>query len=777
MVLLSVLGVLLALTAGAAAAEAPSTVAGAVTDESGRALPGVTVQLEPVAGSAPRSTATTDAAGVYQVAAVSPGRYRLAFRLPTFATSVRMVSVEAGSVVKVDVVMRLGMATQVLVTSRRTLRDLTELDEPANGLLGLASAGSEGVVSARLIAERPTFRAGEIFETVPGVLVSQHSGEGKANQYYVRGFNIDHGTDLATFVADVPVNMPTHAHGQGYSDNNFVIPELVAGVQYQMGTYRAEQGDFSAAGSIHVAYLSVLDHPLIKVEGGQDRFARFLAAASSRLGNGQFLYAVEAQHADGPWVIPDDYRKLNAVLRYSRGGEQGGLSLTAMAYSGRWHSTDQVPERAVRDGVIDRFGAVDPSDRGRTHRLAVSGEWRRRSASRLTQVKAYAIDYGLDLFSNFTYFLDDPVNGDQFEQKDDRHVLGATVTHRFLSRWFGGDTESVLGVQGRRDVIPTVGLYHTRQTERLATVREDSVDETSGAAFFQTSVQWTATLRTIAGLRGDAYDFDVRSSDPANSGRRAAALASPKLSLVLGPWRSTEVYANWGFGFHSNDARGVVQTRDPSTGERVRPVDPLVRARGAELGLRTLAFRRYHSTVALWGLDLASELVFLGDAGTTEPTRPSRRVGIEWSNVFRPRPWLTFDADLAWSRARFRDADPSGRRIPGAVAGVLSAGATVQDLGRFSGSLRLRYFGARPLIEDDTVRSHASATLAARGSWRVGEKYLVSIDVFNLTNARTSDIDYYYRSRLPGEPMGGVADVHSHPLEPRTIRVALTGAF
>jgi hypothetical protein len=762
--------------AEAAAAEPPSSVRGAIKDESGLVLPGVVVELDRLDGSLSRS-ATTDAAGAYELAELPSGRYRLTFRLPSFASSLREVTLEVGAASRQDVVLRVALTADVLVTSRRTFRNLTDLDEPVNGLVGLANAGSEGVVSSRLIEDRPVYRSGEIFEAVPGVVISQHSGEGKANQYYVRGFNIDHGTDLATFVAGVPVNMPTHGHGQGYSDNNFLIPELVSGVQYQKGTYSAEEGDFSAAGSINVNYLNVLDQPLVKLEGGTNAFGRALLGASSRIGDGQLLYAAELYHSDGPWVNPDDFRKLNGVLRYSRGNQQNGLSLTAMGYSGRWHSTDQVPERAVRSGQLDRFGAIDTTDRGETHRYSLSGEWRRSTALGLTQLKAYAVDYGLDLFSNFTYFLDDPVNGDQFEQKDDRVILGAAVNQRFLSRWFGRDTESVVGVQGRLDDIPTVGLYHTRATQRLATIRQDDVRQTSGAAFFQTSIQWSDTLRTVAGLRGDVYAFDVASSDPANSGRRTASLASPKLGLVLGPWNSTEVYANAGLGFHSNDARGAVQTRDPKTGEAVEPVDPIVRARGAELGLRTLALRRYQTSVAVWGLDIDSELLFVGDAGTTEASRPSRRVGFEWSNVFVPRPWLTLDADLAWSRARFRDADPAGDRIPGAVEGVASAGLTVHELGRFSGSLRLRYFGPRPLVEDDSVRSRASTTLNARLGWRLSRRYAVGLDVFNLTDAQVSDIDYFYESRLPGEPAEGVADIHTHPLESRSLRLSLTATF
>jgi outer membrane receptor protein involved in Fe transport len=632
-------------------------------------------------------------------------------------------------------------------------------------------------VSAARIAQRPIHRAGEVFESVPGVVVSQHSGDGKANQYYVRGFNIDHGTDLASTVAGVPVNMPTHAHGQGYSDNNFLIPELVAGVQYQKGTYDATEGDFSAAGNINVSYLNVLDRPLVKLEGGEDRFGRALFAASSRIGRGHLLYAAEAYHNDGPWQNPDDLEKWNGILRFSLGDQQNGFSLTATGYRGRWSSTDQVPRRAVDDGRLDRFGAVDTSDAGETHRLTLAGEWRKSTSAGLTVVKAYGIDYGLDLFSNFTNFLDDPENGDQFEQKDERTVLGASVSQRFLSGWLGRDVESVVGVQGRRDRIPLVGLYHTALRQRLETIREDDVTQSSGSAFAQTSIQWTSQVRTTAGLRGDLYHFDVASVDPANSGTRTASLVSPKLGVVLGPFRNTEVYGNWGWGFHSNDARGSVQTRDPRTGEPVDPVDPLVRARGAEIGLRTVVAGRYHGTVAFWGLDIASELLFVGDAGTTEASRPSRRVGFEWSNELEVAPWLTFDADLAWSRARFRDADPAGDLIPGAVEGVVSAGAAVHDVGPWSGSLRLRYFGPRPLIEDDSVRSSASTTLNARASYRLSSRYTLNLDVFNLANAKAGDIDYFYTSRLPGEPLAGIDDVHTHPLEPRTVRASITATF
>ena len=765
----------LAWVTGLAGADEAARIRGTAADEAGQVLPGVTVGVQ--AEGAPSRTLHTDARGGFEAAGLPAGRYQVDFRLPGFATSVREVTLEAGATAEVRATLRLALTADVLVTSARTFRNLTDLDQPVNGLLGLAGAGSEGVVGAREIAQRPIFRSGEVYESVPGLVVSQHSGEGKANQYYVRGFNIDHGTDLATSVAGVPVNMPTHAHGQGYSDNNFLIPELVAGVQFQKGTYDATEGDFSAAGNINVNYLNVLDRPLAKLEAGEDRFARALVAASSRVGRGHLLYAAEAYHADGPWVNPDGLRKWNGVLRFSQGDQQNGFSLTATGYSGRWSSTDQIPRRAVESGQLDRYGAIDTSDAGETHRLALAGEWRRSTRAGLTQVKAYGIDYGLDLFSNFTYFLDDPDQGDQFEQKDERTVLGASVSQRFLSRWLGRDAESVAGLQGRRDRIPLVGLYHTAQRQRLETIREDDVTQSSGSAYLQTSIQWSPVVRTTLGLRGDAYHFDVRSHDPANSGTRSASLLSPKAGVVVGPLRGTELYANWGWGFHSNDARGSVQTRDPKTGEAVDPVDPLVRAKGAELGVRTVVAGRYHGAVAFWGLDIASELLFVGDAGTTEASRPSRRLGVEWSNALELTRWLTLDADLAWSRARFRDRDPAGDRITGAIEGVVSAGATVHDAGAWSGSLRLRYFGPRPLIEDDSVRSDASATLNARASYRLSSRFTLNLDVFNLTNAKASDIDYFYASRLPGEPAAGIEDVHTHPLEPRTFRASVTATF
>jgi outer membrane receptor protein involved in Fe transport len=754
----------------------PSSLTGRVLDSTKAVLPGVTVEAVPAAGGS-TATAVTGRDGAYSVA-LAPGTYDVSFRLLNFATSIRRgVLVSGNAPARVDVTLYLSSSADVVVTAKQTFRNLADLNEPVNDLLGIAQSATEGVVTAKEIERRPFQRAGEVLETVPGVIVSQHSGEGKANQYYLRGFNLDHGTDIAVTVAGVPVNMPTHGHGQGYADANFLIPELVSAVQYKKGPYFAEEGDFASAGAVNVNYVSLLDKPLAVLQGGTGGFGRALFAASPRIGNGFLLYAVETGTNDGPWTRPDHFRKLNGVLRYTRGDQRGGFSITAMGYSATWNATDQIPGRAVSDGTIARFGLIDSSDGGTTSRYTLASEWQRNSSNTLTQAGAYAIRYKLDLFSNFTYFLDDPVAGDQFEQADDRRVAGVRGSHRWLGRWGRVSMENLVGVQARYDDVGNVGLYHTRERERLGTTRQDRVEETNGGLYAQTSLQWSSWLRTVAGVRADHYRFAVHSDETRNSGRAAASMISPKLTMIFGPWRNTELYVNGGSAFHSNDARGATIRIDPATGEPAERVTPLVRSRGAELGLRSTPIPRAHVTATLWALDIASELLFVGDAGSTEASRPSRRTGLEVATFYNLLDWLAIDAEYAYSRARFRDADPAGDRIPGAVEGVASVGVNVLDWRRLSGELRYRYFGPRPLIEDDSVRSGASGLLNARVGYRITPHIRLDVDVFNLLDAQVSDVDYFYTSRLPGEATEGIEDVHFHPVEKRALRLGIVTSF
>jgi hypothetical protein len=746
-----------AMSTVAEARQPSGAVTGWIIDQTGGRLAGVVVTLRDDAHS--RSwTAITDARGTYRVEAIAPGRYDVAFSLIDFAAARRTdVEVRPGETTELaETVLHLSLSASVVATGR-----------------GIADSASQGALTATQLETRPVLRAGELVEGVPGLIVSQHSGEGKANQFYLRGFNLDHGTDFAATVAGVPVNMPTHAHGQGYIDLNFLIPELVSGVQFTKGPYFAEEGDFSAAGAAHINYATALEGPAMHVSGGGQGWGRVFAAASPSVAGGHLLAAVEFNRNDGPWERGDDYRRRNGVLRYTRGDAQNGWSLTGMTYQAAWNSTDQVPQRAIVTGRLSRFGALDRSNGGDTYRHTLAFNVQRSRQRSLTRVTGFVLGYGVDLFSNFTYFLDDPENGDQFEQVDRRLVAGLHVSHAWRTRWGSRSVEHRAGVQLRNDHIGAVGLYATRARVRHDTIRVDRVVQSSGGLWGSTNVHWADWLRTSAGLRADGYRFRVDASRPENGGRDTAGLVSPKLGVVLGPWRGTEWYVNAGYGFHSNDARGTTIAVEPRSGDPVDRVAPLVRARGAEVGLRTVLIPRVQTTLSIWRLDSDSELRFVGDAGTTEPGRPSRRHGVEWSTSASLRPWLVLDADVAWSRAGFTDDHPAGREIPGSVGRVASIGMSVDRNRTPFGSVRWRHLGPRPLIEDASIRSRSTSLVNATAGMRLSKRLALVANAFNLFDSRASDIDYFYTSRLPGEPREGVGDVHTHPAVPRTVRVAL----
>ena len=759
--------------AGAASAQSTGIVIGRVVDETGGVLPGVTIDVQT---GATTLTAVTDDTGTWRVEGAPAGPASLTFRLVNFSTLRRDLDLTAGEN-RVDAVLTLGMTADVVVTGSRTFRNIADLENPRENLVGVATSASVGAITAEQLDARPIMRPGEVLEAVPGFITSQHSGEGKANQYYLRGFNLDHGSDFATTVAGVPMNESSGAHAHGYSDVNLLIPELVSGVQYTKGPYFAEHGDFSAAGSANISYVNVLDRPLLSVSSGGQGWARVFGAVSPQVGAGNVLMALETSTNDGPWELPDDMRKVNAVVRYSQGDLQNGFSITGMGYSADWKSTDQIPLRAVDAGNLSRFGNIDPTDAGRTSRYSVAFDGLRSGGTGSTRLTAYTLQGGLNLFQNFTYFLEHPVDGDQVEQEGRRWVSGARLVHRRLGRALDRPIESAVGASVRNDAVGTVGLYNTVARRRTNTIRNDRVDQTTVGLFGQTEIEWTRVFRTTLGVRGDFYSYTVDAVRDLNSGAGTSGLLSPKLTAVLGPWQGTELYLNYGQGFHSNDPRAATTVVDPVTGERVASEDPLVPARGGEIGLRTVALPGLQSTVALWYLAFDSELIFVGDAGIAEASRPSRRLGVEWTNYLRLASWLTGELDLSLSRARFSDFDSAGDFIPGALDRVIGGALTVTPARRVFGSVRLRHFGPRPLIEDNSVQSAATTILNGEIGVRINERFNVVLEAFNLLDSDVSDIDYFYTSRLPGEPADGVEGIHFHPSIPRTARVMLNVDF
>jgi hypothetical protein len=765
---------------GSAWAQETGIVTGTASDETGGMLPGASVNLRPSSGQRILET-VTDGAGVYRFENVPVGPGELTFRLINFSTVRRTITVTPGGTVTANALMLVATSADIVVTAPRTFRNLAEIDNPAENLVGVASAGSEGAITAAQLAVRPVNRATEVLETVPGMVISQHSGEGKANQYYLRGFNLDHGFDFAQTVAGIPVNMPTHAHAQGYADSNFLIPELVSGIQFRKGPYYAENGDFSSAGSANINYFNVLERPVVSLTGGSFGYGRFLGAVSPKVGAGNVLAAFEWERDNGPWVSPNNKDKFNGVVRYTRGNARNGLSLTFLGFRNHWHSTDQIPQRAIDSGLISRFGFIEESDGGETYRYSGVVDWQRSEANSSTRLTGYLQRYGVQLFHNFTYFLRDPINGDQFEQFEQRWTSGAKLTHRRLVRVGGKSTESAFGVDLRSDSVGgPLGLYATRETVRLSTVRADDVDQQSVGLFGDTEIEWSRKVRTMFGVRGDIYYWNVRSDNSLNSGEKSAAIVSPKVTATFGPWRGTELYANWGLGFHSNSGLGVVLRVDPLTGEPADTAPPFARAQGGEFGVRTVAVRGLQTTATVWYLGFDSELIYVGDSGSTEAGPATRRMGVEITNYVFPNRWTALDLDLSFSRARFVDVPAGEDFVPGALNRVISAGVAVNppagvSAGTF-GSLRLRHFGPRPLIEDGSVQSRSTSIVNGELGYKFSDRLRLRLEGFNLFDAEVSDIDYFFASRLRNEPEP-VEDIHFHAAIPRSARVALQVSF
>ena len=647
-------------------------------------------------------------------------------------------------------------------------------------LVGEAITASEGIIGRQEIALRPLLRTGEVLELVPGMVVTQHSGTGKANQYFLRGFNLDHGTDFATFIDGMPLNLRSHGHGQGYTDLNPVIPEALATIAYKKGPYYADVGDFSGAGSADMRTVDRVDEGLAEITWGEDGYQRLVLVDSQRAAGGDWLYALEGNRYDGPWRgIDEDLSRVNLLIKHTRELAGGSLSLAAMAYDNSWNSADQIPARAVTQGIIDDLGVIDDTVGGESSRYSLSAGWR----SAAWQAEAWLVRYDLNLWSNFTYFLDDPERGDQFEQVDERLLYGGRLRYNLVTTLAGLPMTQTFGVELRVDDIDEVGLYRSVARQRIGPVRSDAVEESSLGLFWEQKLQWTQRLRSVVGLRYDHFDFDVSSAIErnvngvdlsANGGHANDELWSLKGSLVFSVNDAWETYVSAGQGFHSNDARGTTARIDPADGSAIAAVDPLVRSLGYEAGVRGFWRERLNTSLAVWYLELDSELLFVGDAGNTEASGRSERNGVELTAYYALSEAWTLDLEYAWTDARFADAPPGERAIPGAVEHVAQAGISLDDGEDWFGSLRLRYFGERPLVEDASATSDATFSVNLGLGRRLGD-WTLRADVLNLLDSDDHDIDYFYASRLPGEAEGGVEDQHYHVLEPRTVR--LTAAY
>lgn len=640
-------------------------------------------------------------------------------------------------------------------------------------LIGDAISSSEGLITQREIESRPVLRTGEILEFVPGMVVTQHSGSGKANQYYLRGFNLDHGTDFSTAIDGMPINMRTHGHGQGYTDLNFIIPEFIDRIEYQKGPYNTEDGDFSAAGSTRFSLMNNLNASFISFGIGENGYYRTVLGTEATLGENQLLFGLEAYKYNGPWTdISEDVDKYNVLARLSRPVSDGDLSLTFMGYKNSWNSADQIPKYAVEEGIIDDLGSLDTSLGGESSRYSLSGSW----ANEQWNINAYMIKSDLNLFSNFTYYLEDPINGDQFNQVDERMVYGTEVKKHLQGMIGDSIFLQDIGVQVRHDTIDEVALHNTQERNYLSTIRRDEADVSSLALFWKGEVALSDALSFNLGLRYDYMHVDVDSNIAENSGNTDDGLFSIKSGLRYTFNDQWETYLNAGQSFHSNDARGAVMNVDPVTREAVDPVDLLVRGQGAEIGVRFFDDQKLHISSALWILDLDSELLFVGDAGNTEPNRASRRYGIEFTAYYWLSDYLTVDFEAAWTKARFMDdTEEEGNKIEGSLPFVLSTGIGWNPLDHWETNLRLRHFANRVLDSYDEHQSDPFTVVNFGTSYTFGH-WKFNMDILNLFDSNDQDIAYYYASKITSQA-AAIEDIHYHPIEPRTVRFEVKYSF
>ena len=663
--------------------------------------------------------------------------------------------------------LRRALALTLLTCAPGALRAEPATEEPANAealqevlvfgraerLIGIAAAASEGTVGGADLTVRPLLRVAELLEVVPGLIAAQHSGSGKANQYFLRGFNLDHGTDFTTLLDGVPLNLSSHGHGQGYLDVNGVIPEVVDRIDYRKGPYRADLGDFALAGAALMHTLDRLPAPFVAVEGGDYGWKRLAGGGTVTTGPGELMLIGQWKGYDGPWGQPERLNHYSGFAKYSQPTTMGRLQLSLSGYTATWNPTEQVPERAIGTAICpNAFCTLDPTATGQTTRYIATA----RLTGEGWKAVAYAQFYDWNMFSNPTYDF-------QIHQADRRFTEGLRLERN------GAVNESLMwtaGIEARFDQIGRLQVDHTEQRRFIDYVSTHRANEASGAGYGELTWLPTAALRLTAGLRADAFHFSTTAKDPAFlGGTDSATLASPKLGAAWTVLPQLELYANWGRGFHSNDSRGVTAT-DP-------PIPGLIAGTGKELGAR-FQHGGFTLTGTYWWLDVGSELHFVGDSNSVEPGPASKRHGYELVGFWRPVEWLAIDGVWTVSKARY-DTAPPDNYITGAFENAGSLGVSVIT-GPWEIGMRLRHLGPYPLLEDNSQRTGPEDVLNLRAAWTRGHLTAYA-ELLNAFNSDGKDIVYWYETQIPGLDSAPVEGRVSRSEEPRTLRFGLKYAF
>jgi hypothetical protein len=668
----------------------------------------------------------------------------------------------------------------------RPLAELPGRSAPVLNNLGTQYSASQGVISQADLRDKPFLRTTDFEERIPGLIVTTETGGIDANTHYIRGFLVDHGTDFAFFVEGVPINQDNNVHAQGYTDLQWVIPELISSMDYGKGPYYAQVGNHSTVGWTNIHFYDELPYGIFKIEAGTHDWFRTVIANSGHVGPGVLLYGVQFNYFNNAFSIPEHLNKTSAVFKYTIAPDEcDKFTFGLFIHNGQAIHEPVVPLHLVESGAINRFeNLVGPSEQVFINRFTLNGHWQHNwGDGALTQGNVYTSASWLKFFDDASGFLNGP-QGDQVQQIDQRWLIGANLSHTWKSFLLGDRLQNTLGLQVKRDEIPRADVFATEDGVRLdvppdpAVDREASVRQTDIGLYWQNEAKWAEKVRTILGLRGDWFDADVTDHlTPENSGTKSTAMFLPKGSLVLGPWDKTELFVNGGYSFHSNFAQGAVASIDPATGEPVARVPLLVQARGAEVGFRSQAIHDLTTTAALWQMHLGSELIFDPVAATTVPLRSSDRWGIEWTNTYRLCSWLTLDADYSWSHGRLLGIDPNtpGQHIPDAITSIFSGGPSLRLPNGLFANLRYRYWGPRYLIEDGSATSRATNVFELTSGYEC-QRYTLALSILNLFNSNGHDIDFFSASFYPmfGDTVNPTNDITFKPLQPFQVRASFT---
>ncbi|HTY93368.1 MAG TPA: TonB-dependent receptor [Steroidobacteraceae bacterium] len=657
-------------------------------------------------------------------------------------------------------------------------------------LLGVATTASQGSVTEQELELRPVYRVGQLLESVPGLVVTVHSGEGKANQYLARGFNLDHGTDIANFVDDMPVNRPTNTHGQGYSDLNFIMPELANGLDYTKGPYYASLGDFGSVASTYMKLANDIPNQVALAAGTLGVYNLFAGGTDHLTDNDRIVGGAYYGHVDGPFTHPDDFEKIAAALRYTHGSDEEGYGATVLYFHGQGNMTTDQPLRAIQEGLIGRFGTLDPGDGNLSERHSLSLHFATAGDTWNFKSSAYYISSRMILWNDFTHYLNDPVNGDQEQQTERRSTLGGQMAVAFSQNFGVLQNETEAGVQLRDDSAYVNRLHTLRRTplDYCSVIQvtgpaiqvaapggvcnADGVHLLDLGPYLDATTHWTPWLRTVLGVREEYYRASDHSLISGFRGTADQTLLQPKGSLILGPFARTEFYFSAGRGFHSDDVRGVFGTVPIEGVPGTAGATPLLApTRGLEFGIRSNLVPKLSMQLAVFQQDFNSELAYDADAGQDAASAPSRRRGVELSAQYHPFSWIEFNTDLALSHARYR-GDLAAYGLPGpwiaeAPTFIGSFGVLVNNLGPWFGGLQWRKLGAYPLADGtEFPQDSGYSEFNLDMGYKFSPSLKLQLTLYNLLNTHADSSAYYYTSRLPGEPVEGVDGYQVHPLEP-----------